>query len=52
LTGEFGIKKVLFEETAEEGVRTVDSWLLGLGLAELELPPPKIEWGPPAGVEG
>jgi hypothetical protein len=50
LTGEFGIKKVLFEETAEEGVRTVESWLLAL--AELELPPPKIEWGPPAGVEG
>jgi hypothetical protein len=48
LTGEFGIRKVLFEETAEEGVRTVESWLLALAP---ELEPPKMEW-PLAGVEG
>jgi hypothetical protein len=50
LTGELGIRNVLFEEFAEEGVRTVDSWLFAL--AETELEAPNIEWGPPDGVEG
>ena len=48
MTGELGIRNVLFEETAEEGVRTVESWLFAVP----ELEPPKIEWGPPDGVEG
>jgi hypothetical protein len=34
------MRKVLFEETAEEGVRTVESWLLALAVLELS---PKIE---------
>jgi hypothetical protein len=48
LTGEFGIRKVLFEEVAELGVRAVlvESWLA------LDAPGPKMEWGPPEGVEG
>jgi hypothetical protein len=34
------MRKVLFEETAEEGVRTVESWLFALAVLELS---PKIE---------
>jgi hypothetical protein len=48
LTGEFGMRKVLFEEVAELGVMTVlvESWLA------LDAPGPKMELGPPEGVEG
>lgn len=42
------MRKVLFEEVAELGVRAVpvESWLA------LDAPGPKMELGPPEGVEG
>lgn len=50
LTGELGIRNVLFDETAELGVRVVDdeSWVLPFTAD----PGPKMEFEEPAGVEG
>ena len=51
LTGELGMRNVLFEEVAELGVKTgppPESWL---PVAE-DAAGPKIECGGPAGVEG
>lgn len=49
LTGEFGMRNVLFDEAAELGVRA----LLAEGWSDGAAPPPKMEGcvGPP-GVEG
>ena len=51
MTGELGMRNVLFEEVAELGVKTgppPERWLFVVeGAAG-----PKIEWGGPAGVEG